>query len=202
MYYVTTGTWQNDQNLLGRITSEVDHLNETNQFSRVEFRPIGATDIHRLYRQTKNNITKEFVFDKKQAIPQVTGVKEAYLGFLPAGEFLKLVRDDEGNIIRSLFYENIHDWQGYKGINQEIRVTLATGTRDRFVLMNNGITIIARMLQTTGDRFRIADFHVVNGCQTSYVLHYNSDRVTEAVGFHCGSFARKTRMLSSGYHGD
>jgi hypothetical protein len=34
-------------------------------------------------------------------------------------------------------------------------------------LMNNGVTIIARHLQPTGNRFHIEDFQIVNGCQTS-----------------------------------
>ena len=36
--------------------------------------------------------------------------------------------------------------------------------------MNNGITIIARHLQPTGNTFHIEDFQIVNGCQTSHVL--------------------------------
>jgi AIPR protein len=38
------------------------------------------------------------------------------------------------------------------------------------VLMNNGITIIARNVQPTGDDFTIEDYQIVNGCQTSHVL--------------------------------
>ena len=64
---------------------------------------------------------------------------------------------------------------GYNEINNEIRQTLLTESKDRFVLMNNGVTIIARSLQTVGNKFSMSDFQVVNGCQTSHVLHYNKD---------------------------
>ena len=37
--------------------------------------------------------------------------------------------------------------------------------------MNNGITIIARDVRTTGNRFHIQDYQIVNGCQTSHVLY-------------------------------
>ena len=144
MYYVTTGSWQEDNNLTGRITTEAALLKDTNLFNRVEFAPIGAVDIQRLYRQAKNDITKEFLFDKRQSIPAMEGVKEAYLGFISASELLTVVRDEKGEIVKSLFYENIRDWQGYKGINKEMRDTLNSDARDRFVLMNNGVTIIAR----------------------------------------------------------
>ena len=49
------------------MSTEVDLLKETNQFSKVEFVPIGANPIQRLYHQTKNAISKEFVFDRKNA---------------------------------------------------------------------------------------------------------------------------------------
>lgn len=37
--------------------------------------------------------------------------------------------------------------------------------------MNNGVTIVAKTLISTGNRFTIQDYQIVNGCQTSNVLH-------------------------------
>ena len=124
---------------------------------------------------------KNFQFEKRQSIADVDGVKEAYLGFIPANELLKIVRDEKNQIIKGLFYENIRDWQGYKGINNEIQETLTSEAKDRFVLMNNGVTIIARSLQGTGDHFTISGFYVVNGCQTCNVLHDNDDKLDNSV---------------------
>ena len=47
--------------------------------------------------------------------------------------------------------------------------------------MNNGITIIARSVQPTGDDFYIEDYQIVNGCQTSHVLFNNRDNLDESV---------------------
>lgn len=80
-----------------------------------------------------------------------------------------------------LFYENVRDWTGYNQINSEIRSTLSSDNKDLFVLMNNGITIIAKSLQTTGHKFTMGDFQIVNGCQTSHVLRDNVELLTEAV---------------------
>lgn len=33
-----------------------------------------------------------------------------------------------------------------------------------------GVTIIARTLRATGNRFHVEDYQIVNGCQTSHVL--------------------------------
>ena len=181
LYYVTTGRWLNDKNLLVRADTETADLGNTNLFDRVEFQPIGTDQIQKLYQQTKNDISKEFVFDQKTVIPEVSNVKEAYLGFLPANDFLKLVCDDEGNIIKSLFYENIRDFQGYNQINSEMRLTLSSESKDRFILMNNGVTIIARALRPTGNKFLMSGFQVVNGCQTSHVLYDNQNLLNDSV---------------------
>jgi hypothetical protein len=37
--------------------------------------------------------------------------------------------------------------------------------------MNNGVTVIAKELTRTGDKFHLEDYQIVNGCQTSHVLY-------------------------------
>lgn len=173
LYYVTTGRWQEDANLTTRYRAEVSDLQATGNFSRVEFFPIGADQIQKLYNESKNAITREFVFEQRTVIPDIANVKEAHLGYMGAPEFLKLVCDDEGKIIESLFYENVRGFHGYNFINDQIRKTLESGESDRFVLMNNGVTIIAKSLYLTGHKFTMSDFQIVNGCQTSHVLYDN-----------------------------
>jgi hypothetical protein len=181
LYYVTNGKWSNDGDLKTRAEAVTQDLKETVMFSRVEFIPVGADQIQKLYYQSKNAITREFIFDQKTFVPGVAGVKEAYLGFLPAQFLLNIVRDEDGSIIKSLFYENVRDWEGYNKINGEMKVTLSGPAKDRFVLMNNGVTIIARNLHTTGNKFVMTDFNIVNGCQTSNVLHDNSALIDDSV---------------------
>jgi hypothetical protein len=178
LYYVTTGTWNAEKDLVVRADAEVGDLKKTELFSEVQFHPIGASQIHRLYRQAKNSISREFVFDKKVVVPEVSGVTAAYLGFLPAADYLKLVCDEDGAIIKALFYENVRDFVGLNDVNGEILDTLQSSDSDRFIIMNNGITMIARNLHTTGDKFAISDFHIVNGCQTSHVLQVCADKIS------------------------
>ena len=177
LYYVTTGTWNAEKDLVVRADAETGDLMKTALFSEVRFHAIGAGDIHRLYRQAKNSISRDFVFDKKVVVPEVSGVTAAYLGFLPASDYLKLVCDEDGSIIKSLFYENVRDFVGLNDVNGEIVDTLESPDSDRFIIMNNGVTMIARGLHTTADKFSISDFHIVNGCQTSHVLHTCKDNL-------------------------
>ena len=139
-------------------------------FREVEFLCIGADAIQKLYRQTKNALSREFTFTNRTVVPEISGVSEAYLGYIPIPTFLSLVTDEDGDIIKSIFYDNVRDWQDYNEVNTEIKNTLQSDHKTRFVLMNNGVTIIARTLRPTGNRFYIEDFQVVNGCQTSHVL--------------------------------
>jgi hypothetical protein len=181
LYYVTTGTWNAEKDLVVRAEAEIGDLQKTGMFSRVMFVPAGAALINRLYRQAKNSISREFIWDKKVVVPEVSEVTAAYLGFLPAKDLLKLVCDEDGAIIKGLFYENVRDFLGIEGINKEILTTLISDSSDRFILMNNGVTMIARILQTTGDKFVVGDYQVVNGCQTSHVLHACQDQLPDSV---------------------
>jgi len=124
MYYVTTGKWQGDQNLTSRYESEANYLRDTGNFKTVTFIPVGADQIQQLYYYTKNAITREFLFERKTVVPNITNVSSAYLGFLSAKDFLKIITNDNDEIIESLFYDNVRGYEGYNDINKEIRDTL------------------------------------------------------------------------------
>lgn len=181
MYYLTTGKWQNDQKLEARIEHERDALLELNIFSEVHFVPIDARALQRLYNSAKNRLTKSITFTGKVTLPSLPGVQESYLGFLPGDEYLKLITDDAGNIVRGLFYDNVRDFQGDNPVNQEIDDTLKSSAKQLFVLLNNGVTIVADTISKTGDIFTIEDYQIVNGCQTSHVLFHNSTALSGEV---------------------
>lgn len=87
-------------------------------------------------------------------------------------------------MLRGLFYDNVRDWLGVESVevNEEIKNSLESNTQaSRFVLMNNGITIIARSLKVSGDRFSIENYSIVNGCQTSHVLFEKRDELDASV---------------------
>jgi hypothetical protein len=171
MYYATTGKWLGDAHLEARRTSILADVAALEYFSKVTFEPKAATDLQKLHEQHKNSISREFEFEKKATVPAIDGVTEAHLGLISGPELLSVIRNEEGDIVKSIFYDNVRDWLGPDNpVNDEIRKTLSTDARERFSLMNNGVTIIARNLTRVGDRFFIRDFQVVNGCQTCHAL--------------------------------
>jgi hypothetical protein len=156
--------------LKARMDIVVEDLKAYLLFLSVDYIPIDAERLQNLYRQTKNAISKTFNFPNKIAVGDIGGIKEAYIGFLPASEFVDLITRDGIDMLPGLFDSNVRDWYGYNDVNQEIENTLKSPTNDMFVLMNNGITIIAKKIVPSGNRLNITDFQIVNGCQTSHVL--------------------------------
>jgi hypothetical protein len=181
MFYVTTGKWTDDHSLNARIESARTDLIETGRFRDVSFTPIGAAGVQKRYQESRHSRSAEFIFQKKVTVPDVPNVKEAYAGFLPWSQFKKLIMDDSGLLIKRLFFDNVRDWQGYNDVNSGIKKTLESSDKIRFVLMNNGVTVIARTVIPSGDNFTIEDYQIVNGCQTSHVLYDQRDLLDDDV---------------------
>lgn len=182
LYYVTTGAWQEEPYLTNKMERGRTALENLNYFSAVTYFSLGASQLHEKYQRTKNSVHAEISFPLKVVMPDMEAVDEAYLGLLPGQEFLRLITDQNGGIRKSLFYDNVRDFQDYNPVNSEIQSTLADEpSRFRFCVLNNGVTLVARSLQTTGNKFVIQDYQIVNGCQTSHVLFDNRELVDNSV---------------------
>ncbi|HTV55513.1 MAG TPA: AIPR family protein [Terriglobia bacterium] len=184
LFYVTTGKWNDDHGLQARIDGVKSDLNDTGLFRNVQFTAIGAEGIQKLYQRSRYAVSAEFTFAGRVTIPEVSGVAESHFGFLPWPEFKKIIIDSSTGtekLVDGLFFDNVRDWQGYNEVNSDIKGTLASNDRKRFVLMNNGVTIIARSLQPTGNKFTIEDYQIVNGCQTTHVLFDQRDVLDDSV---------------------
>jgi hypothetical protein len=170
LFYATTGRWTGEAPTSGRVTADVDDLKATNLFSNVQFNPVDADLLQKLYQRTRNKTSAEFIFTSRVVIPDVRNVEQAYIGIVPGTELLKLVMNDSGEVRKSAFYDNVRDFLDYNEVNNEIAATLKSAERDRFALLNNGVTVIAKTANAVANKFHIEDYQIVNGCQTSHVL--------------------------------
>jgi hypothetical protein len=183
-FYATTGMWTGDVHLEAKRALKQLEIANTGGgiFKNVELVFIDRARIQSSYNSLKNAVSRDFSFERKTVVPDIPGVSEAYIGILPALEFVKLVEDEYGQIIKSIFYDNVRDWQDYNDVNAEIRSTVSNSDQQmRFALMNNGVTIIAKTLRSTGNKFYIENYQIVNGCQTSHVLQQNKDKLSNDV---------------------
>ncbi|MBW4647321.1 MAG: AIPR family protein [Kastovskya adunca ATA6-11-RM4] len=182
LYYVTTGKWQDDDKLKARIENELSTLEELNIFRTLPaFEAVDAKKLQQFFSQAQNTLSKTIIFSKRVTLPAMTGVKESYLGYLPVSAYLSLITDENGNLLRGSFYDNVRDFQGDNPVNQEIEQTLTSQAKETFILLNNGVTLVADDLSVTGDSFNLTGFQIVNGCQTSHVLFNNRATISDNV---------------------
>ena len=133
------------------------------------------------YKEVTNNISTEIYFKNSLQLDEIPNVKEARIGYLSGEEFLKIIQDTSGYLRKRIFYENVRDYQGSDNfVNKEIRETIENNeTRDYFILMNNGLTIITKGFQSLGgNKFSLRDFQIVNGCQTTNEI-FNTKNISK-----------------------
>jgi cold shock CspA family protein len=182
LYFASTGKWCDDSTLMARINADTAELKATNLFSDVKFAAIDAERLKGIYRELKHKVIREINFEKHTILPKIDRVQEAYLGYVPCPDFLAFISDEDGEIQRSLFYDNVRDYQGENPVNSEIAATLNdSAIADKFVLLNNGITIVAKSINKVGAAFRVSDYQIVNGCQTCHVLYRNRKKLSNKV---------------------
>jgi hypothetical protein len=180
--YVTTGTQVAD--MVGQKTrSAQELLGGLGRFETVDFGCVTQKELRTLYRRATTKATAQLAMPKKVFMPRIPDVEQTLHGLIPAADLVQeLLSDASGRLRRTLFYENVRDFQGYSGVNAEIRDTLRDPeTRQRFAVFNNGITIVTRHLKVVGDDVLLKDFQIVNGCQTCHVLFDERANLTDAV---------------------
>ncbi len=180
--YATTGT-QVAELMRRKATSAERLLMRSGLFDVVELSCVTRDELRELYKRATQAVPATFEMPKKISMARMPGVEESLLGLLSARELVeKVLTDPTGHIRKALFHENVRDFQGYNGVNAQIRDTVRDdhGHR-RFAVLNNGITIVTRNLRVVGDEVHIRDFQVVNGCQTCHVLFDQRGRLTDDV---------------------
>lgn len=150
-------------------------------FEKVELFSWGCDQLERVYRRTILQVETTVLsttalidlVGKKENTVVIQGVKKAFMGNFRFSEFKKIIMDEEENIRPFIFYDNIRGFLGEdNAVNHQIRETLESENRNRFAILNNGVTIIAsEVLDQSQHEVRITDYQIVNGCQTSYVLY-------------------------------
>ncbi|MHC1481737.1 AIPR family protein [Frateuria aurantia] len=182
-YYVYSGDYQlSDSKLEGQIKNE-DKWFEGQKYLCSSFasRIVDGKAISKAYRETQNDILQRIPFQRHLALPPINGAQSAYLGVMACNDFIRMIEKENGELNKGLFVDNVRDFLGDKApVNEEIDHTISDELeRDRFAILNNGVTIVAKRVVPSGDFFEIAQFQVVNGCQTSNVLYKNRANLSD-----------------------
>lgn len=174
-YYCTTGSGQVSDVIRQLIQTNKARLNELNIFSNILIECVGAKIIQNGFRSATNSTSAKLNFQKAITMPTHEKVDEAYIGYVPASEILAIALgepDQEGtrHINRSIFYDNVRDFNPESEINKSIISELESGDHTSFVFKNNGITVVSKKIDRKGDIFTLDDYQIVNGCQTTNIL--------------------------------
>lgn len=175
LYFVTLANLQNDPNREAKVSNIIEDLTSQNLFREISVEVLGAEQIQTKYKNIGKVFEKTFDFPNRITLPIIEDIKESYLGYITADQLVELITSDSGELVPELFYDNIRDYQGANPVNIEIAETLKSNESSRFVVMNNGISIIAENLSTSRNSFTIKGYQIINGCQTSHVIFENRD---------------------------
>lgn len=169
--YVTTGD-QVAEMIDQKARSAEATLSKLDVFGQVELRCVTRHELRDLYQRASSAVSATIAMPKRIILSKIPGVEQSFQGLVSVKELIReVLTDSTGGIRKTLFIENVRDFQGYNEVNKKIRETLVDPVgRQRFAVLNNGITIVTRELTLMGEEFHLRDFQIVNGCQSCHVI--------------------------------
>ncbi|EJN6826420.1 AIPR family protein [Vibrio cidicii] len=184
LYFVTAGEWREPEQIVGKVERELKDLDDKHLFknkAQIEF--YDAERLKITYRELSRKSVKEVPFSNHVALPDMPSelnVRQSFIGSLPVKNYIELITNNDGNLSKGLFYDNVRDFQGINKVNKEIQETLNSSLYQSLLpLLNNGITIIAKKVDKVGSKLKLSDFQIVNGCQSSHVLFESKTMLSE-----------------------
>lgn len=166
-YYVT----------LGDLRTHAEHEDLIRQFKKdmmdicenMPFVLQGAKEFKAIIDQNQNKFKANLPFLDTMSLPGTADVGNSCVVLCNAKDYVMLLNTNDGIIRKTLFNDNVRDFQGDNAVNTEIYNTISASP-ERFVLFNNGITIVCSSFTQKNRELEIEDPQIVNGCQTSYIL--------------------------------
>lgn len=176
--FVTTGLYRKPEALEVALRDFIRQLEELGLFAETDVKFVDRDELTELWVGTYSGTNAKLELFSNAPLPNIAGIDEAYLAVVKASDFVNnMLISADGNLRTQVFEENVRSFLGMENIvNQSISATLrATPSASRFPVLNTGITIVSPDVKLQGNTLHIANFQIVNGCQTSNVLFENRD---------------------------
>ncbi len=125
----------------------------------------GARELHQLSQRTRSNRV-DLAYEG--TLPDE---ENSYVALVALEDYCRFLRDENGNLRRYIFDGNVRDFQGDVEVNKAIASSLNDDNAPQFWWLNNGVTILASNVSGMGKRLFLDDPQIVNGLQTSVVIH-------------------------------
>lgn len=170
MYYVVMGKWNNDPLHLGATNQAKEDLELTNICSKAEFHFVDSEKFREILDSNENKFSTVIDIIDTMSLTSVDKVENSCIALCKASELYRLLTTTEGVIRKSLFDDNVRDYQGENTVNTEILETIKDDPQ-KFVILNNGIAIVCDEFVPNNRKLKIENPQIVNGCQTCHVIY-------------------------------
>ncbi|HSY36298.1 MAG TPA: AIPR family protein [Acidobacteriaceae bacterium] len=181
--FVATGQYQDPPALSTALNDFKTQLASLGLFHDIDVAFVDRDELTRLFVGTYLGINASLPVFSAAALPNISGIDEAYLAVVRANDFVQnLLLTADGNLRTQVFEENVRSFLGQDNpVNQSIAATLASTSASRFPVLNNGITIVSPEVKLQGTTLHLTNYQIVNGCQTSNVLFENRDSLGDVM---------------------
>lgn len=170
LYYVGMGRWKEPADLIGISRQFEQDIEKLNIYSSSNFKFIDSNSLKEIYDSIQNTFSATIDTRHSMPLTDVKGVENSCLSIVFGNELLKLISTEDGIIRKSLFNDNVRDFQGINPVNSEIEDTIKINP-EKFIVLNNGITIVCDEFKQNNTKLTIINPQIVNGCQTSHMLY-------------------------------
>lgn len=137
--------------------------------SNVEYHLTDLKEFRNILDRNENRYSVTLPCIDTMELNHADKVENSCIAICKASDFIPILNTTEGIIKKSLFNDNVRDYQGFNSVNSEIRKTIIEDP-SCFVLFNNGITIVCNSFINNNRRLNIVNPQIVNGCQTSNII--------------------------------
>jgi len=178
LYYVVMGKWTDDPQLSSVADKFKEEISGLNAYEEPLINFIDSKQFNIILNSNENKFEVTINTMKIMPLPETELVENSCILLCNAIELNKILISPDGLIRKSLFEDNVRDYQGDNSINKEINKTIKEEPQ-KFALLNNGITIVCEKFNQINDKVVIKNPQIVNGCQTSHVIFNNSKNNTD-----------------------
>lgn len=175
LYYVTMGKNQGLPHIDGLSIQFKDDIRAMNIYEDVHVHLIDSKALKGVCDNNSNYYSEIIEVIDSMPLTPVEEVDNSCMALCYADQIYKLIRTPDGVIRKSLFNDNVRDFQGETSINEEIEQTILSEPQ-KFVLLNNGITIVCDEYKANNRKITLVNPQIVNGCQTSHMIYFAKEK--------------------------
>lgn len=175
IYYVAMGKWRNSPHHLALADQWKEDITKLNTFENPQAHFIDSDALKDICDSNENKFSTSIDAIDTMSLTEVKNVDDSCILICYGSEFAKILTTEDKVIRKSLFNDNVRDYQGANSVNLEIEDTIREDPA-KFILLNNGITIVCDEFIPSNRRITLKNPQIVNGCQTSHVLFYAKEK--------------------------